>query len=67
MSCRLVACAEILRVHVLPRLHLRDVQALRQTCTALYQAVVAADAEVNALALVRERCLCRRGSEPSRP
>ena len=52
-ACRLAACAEILRTHILPKLRLQDVQTLRQACTALRQVVADADAQLLQLTLVR--------------
>ena len=51
--CRLAACADLLQAYVLPRLRLRDAQALRHTCCALRQMAAAADSELQQLATVR--------------
>ena len=53
-SCapRLAQCRDLLRTRVIPKLRLRDIQALRQTTCALHRTVQTAEAEVEALALV---------------
>ena len=56
MPCRLAQCTDLLQTHILPRLGLRDAQALRQTCRALRLTVATADQELEALALVRVIC-----------
>ena len=51
-SGRLAQCADVLQRHLLHRLRLCDVQALRHTCRALRLAVDGAQPEIEALALV---------------
>ena len=53
VPCRILAqCTDLLRTLVLPRLRLRDIQALSQTCRALRLTVSSVDSELEALALV---------------
>ena len=54
---RLAECTELLRTLVLPRLRLRDVHALQQTCRALRETVASSGAELQQLALVRSSAL----------
>ena len=49
---RLAQCTDVLRVLVLPKLGLRDAQALSQTCRALRATVISAEQELSILAEV---------------
>ena len=52
-SRRLEECLDLLRVHLLPRLRLRELHALSQVNHTLRQAAADSDTELETLALVR--------------